>query len=159
MRGRKIPTQIEIRDLLYQIYGNIYLFITRGEARPFEMQHEKYFWKIFFQDISKIFCEKWVSGPILWKIFFSNIYLFIKNILSQEGRKSQFSIEIRDLLYQIYGNIYLFITRGEPRPFEMHQKIFWKIFFRKYFCEKYFSQDFDSPYFTWISGPFVPNLR
>ena len=171
LKGRKI-FQIEIRDLLYQIYGNIYLFITRGEARPFEMSKNilsenifrKIFRKIFSESRFGTFCTRFRQPPILWHEFrdllyqiYGNIYLFFtrgelrpfemsKNIFKNIFSRFRQPIlhEFRDLLYQIYGNIYLFFTRGEPRPFEMSKNIFKNIFCEKYF-EKYFFQDFDSP--------------
>ena len=140
MRGSKIRNQIEIRDLLYQIYGNIYLFFTRGEPRPFEMS------KIFSKIFSKNIFEKYFF-KISTAQFYTNFGTFCTKstvtyiYFSQEGNHdllkwSKIKIKSR---FGTFCKIYGILTRGELRPFEMSK------YFLKNIFTKYFSQDFDSP--------------
>ena len=114
---------------------------------------------IYFSQEGNYDLLKCITKNISKNIFLKNIFRKIfSKIFFTRFRQPNFKIEIRDLLYQIYGNIYLFFTRGEARPFEMHhEKYFSKNIFRNIFW-KYFSR-FRQPFFNRDSGPFVPNLR
>ena len=126
------PILHEFRDLLYQIYGNIYLFFTRGEPRPFERVENQN--QIEIRDL-------------LYQIY-GNIYLFFTRGEPRPFESVKIKIKSRFGTFCTESTVKIFSQEGN---LDLLRKIFSKNIFEKYFWK--FSR-FRQPNFTSNFGTF-----